>query len=82
MRFAAQIDALVGHGWRGPTGVAELGHLVVSKFLGLFRIQLEESDLAALAKHDEFSIGLNERAATVLAGKWPELLPRFILVPQ
>ena len=60
MRFAAQIPALVGHGWRGPTGVAELGHLVASKLMGLFRIQLKESELAALAQHDEFAIGPNE----------------------
>ena len=60
MSFTAQINALVGHGWRGPTGVAELGHLVVSKLMGLFRIQLEESELAALAQYDEFAISPNE----------------------
>ena len=82
MSFTAQIDALVGHGGCGPTGVSELGYLMVSKFLGLFCIQLKEAELAALAQYDEFTIRLNERAATVLTGRWPKLLPRFILVPQ
>ena len=60
MSFTAQINALVGHGWRGPTGVAELGHLVASKLMGIFCIQLKESELATLAQYDEFAISSNE----------------------
>ena len=82
MRFAAEIYASVGHRGRGPAGGAELGYLVSGKLSWLFCVEGEDAELTGFTEHDEFAVGLDQGAATVLVRRRAVFVPCLILIPE